>query len=145
MRMRHIILYSLASLALSYFSTLSHKWHDFRKKNIEHKFDFLYYFCLKHFLFRRSTERYIINVHRSSCKAPAILVRFEWKLNFLKGFPKNVQICNYWKSVQCQPSCSMQKNRQTDRKTDCIWWRQKSLFANLRTRLRTLHYYSYVS
>jgi len=39
MRMRRIMLPSLAWLALAYFSTLSHKWHDFRKEknNSEHE------------------------------------------------------------------------------------------------------------
>jgi hypothetical protein len=32
-RMRHIILSPVASLALQYFSTVSHKRHDFRKKS----------------------------------------------------------------------------------------------------------------
>ena len=51
-RMRHIILPSVACVVLLYFSTLSHKWNDFREK-VEYKicFWFLYKFCLKDFSF----------------------------------------------------------------------------------------------
>jgi hypothetical protein len=52
-RMRHIVTSFAVPLA-PYFSTLSHKRHYFRGKNvIKHKmcFDYLYNFRLKHFSF----------------------------------------------------------------------------------------------
>jgi hypothetical protein len=51
-RMRPIILLTAACLAIQYFSTLSHKRHEFRENVIEHTmcvFDFLYNICVKHF------------------------------------------------------------------------------------------------
>ena len=44
--------------------------------NIKLCFDFLYNFCLKHFLALRTERGITINILRSSCKVPVILVRF---------------------------------------------------------------------
>ena len=55
-----VILSSVACPALKYFSTLSHKRHDFRKKKILHKknvrFDFLYNCCAKRFSFEEEVS-----------------------------------------------------------------------------------------
>jgi hypothetical protein len=50
-RMRRTILSPEACPALQYFSTLSHKRNDYRKKDTEHEmcFNFLYSLCVKHF------------------------------------------------------------------------------------------------
>jgi hypothetical protein len=50
------------------------------------------------FLIPMRNERDITrNVHRSSCKGPVVLVRFEPNLNFLHRFSKNLQISNFIK------------------------------------------------
>jgi hypothetical protein len=79
-RMRRIILPSVACLVVPYFSTLSHKWHDFRGgKIIEHKMCvFIFSTTLSEiFLILRRIQRdIIIDVRRSSRKVTVILVRF---------------------------------------------------------------------
>jgi len=50
--MHCVILPSIACPGLQYFSTLSHKWHDLKKRVILTKneyFDYLHNFCLKYF------------------------------------------------------------------------------------------------
>ena len=78
MRMRRIILSSVACLAVPYFSTLSHKRHDFLKKVIEHKMCsdfFLELFSETFLIVGRIEIDFIVYVHRSSCKVSVILAR----------------------------------------------------------------------
>jgi hypothetical protein len=61
-RMRRITLSSVGWTAVQHFSTLSHKWHDFRGAGggvTEHQKCVLIFldFCLKHFSLLRKTER----------------------------------------------------------------------------------------
>jgi len=80
-RMRRIVLSSVDCLAVPHYSTLSHKGKDLQKKktllNIMCVFDFLYNFFSNTFLIpRRNEGNVIINVFRSSCTVPVIVVRF---------------------------------------------------------------------
>jgi len=77
-RMRRIILSPVASLSLQYFSTLSHKRHDFRREllNIKCVVALSLELSFETFLIVRRTERDIIHVDRSSYKVPFILARF---------------------------------------------------------------------
>jgi hypothetical protein len=76
---RHIILSSVACLAVPYFSTLSHKWHGFWEKShwtYNVCFDFFLKLLSETFLIIRGIQWGIINVRTSSCEEPIILVRF---------------------------------------------------------------------
>ena len=81
-RMRRTILSYVVCPDLHNFSTLSHKRHDFQggKKVLHIKcvcVDFLYNYCLKRFIITGRIQRDIVlNVHRSCCIVPVILVRF---------------------------------------------------------------------
>jgi hypothetical protein len=77
--MRHILLPSVACLALPYIPTLSHKWHDFRKNNIEHKMFVLIFsttLCEIFLILKRVERATIINVHMYAYEVPVIVVRF---------------------------------------------------------------------
>ena len=128
MRMRRIILSSVACPALLHISTLNHKPQHFRGWGVvEHKMCFYFYsFCLT-FLTQRRIQRYrTINTHsgRYSCHIPM-------KLEICRqNFETHTDVKLSWKSDQWEPSCS----KRTDGRT---WRRSQSLFEILRTRLKT--------
>jgi len=74
------ILSSMACPALQYFSTLSHKRHDFREKKNYCTWNCVLVFSLKFvwklLSLRRNEPDLITNVHWSSCKVPVIPVKF---------------------------------------------------------------------
>jgi hypothetical protein len=77
-RMRRYALSSLAYLAVPYFTILSPKRHDFRKKVVERKACVLMFSTnlSGEFLILRIIQRdIVINVHTTSCKVPVILAR----------------------------------------------------------------------
>jgi hypothetical protein len=76
--MRRIILSSVVCPVLPYTSTLSHKRRDVWENvlNIRYVFWFFLQRFSETFICVRTQRDTTINVHRSSCKVPFILVRF---------------------------------------------------------------------
>jgi len=76
--MRSIIL-PYVGRPLPYFSTLSHKGHDFRIKVIKHKMCVLIFstsLSEKRLILRIIQQDTVINVRKSSCKVSLIFVGF---------------------------------------------------------------------
>ena len=114
------ILSSVACPAVLHFSTLSHKWHDFREKlfNIKCVFLFSLQSLFEKFLIPRRSERdMIINVCCYSCKISVILVGFYRIVNFLDTFSKNTQISNFMKICLVEAEL-FHADWRTDRQTD---------------------------
>ena len=92
----------VASLAAPYFSTLSHKWHDFRKNVLNIKCVLWFYVQLLSktlFILRRIQQDIIINVHKCPCKVPLCLSYFNENWIFLTHIPKNPLISDFMKSL----------------------------------------------
>ena len=93
-RMRHIVTSIVAPRSPPYFSTLSHKRYDFRKKllNIKCVFWFSLQFFSKTFFILRTIQRDIVtNVKTSSWKLSVSLVEFKRNLNFLNRVYNNAK------------------------------------------------------
>ena len=117
--LRRDILSCVTSLALSYFSELSHIRHGFRENVIEHKMCVLIFSTFVCNI-SHSKKNSAVHYHKFTCiQVPVILVRFSSNWNFLNRFSTNNQTSNFAeKSVQWEPSCSMRRDRRTDGRTD---------------------------
>ena len=69
---KRVILSSMACMSLTYFSTRSHKRHDFRENLCLFNFTLFEIFLI----LRRIQRDIIINKYRASCKVTVIDVRF---------------------------------------------------------------------
>jgi len=117
-RMRRII-YILQPVRLYHmFSTLTHKRNDFREKLLNKEFTFWFslQFSSKTFLILRKIQRDIITeIHRSSRKVVATLVRFNETWNFSTDFRK---ISKYQISRNPSTLSQVVTYGQTDLRTD---------------------------
>jgi len=95
------ILSSVSCAALEYFSTYSHKRHDFRKRGLDYKMCVLIFsttFVRNIWYYKENIARYDQkNVYWASCKVSVILVRFQWNLNFPDTFSNNTTVLNFMK------------------------------------------------
>jgi hypothetical protein len=99
--MLHLIPSSVAYLAVQYFSTLSHKRHDFQKKNfpnVKCVFIFSTIWAWNIYYFKNIQRDIITNVNTFWCKVPVLLVSILWNLHFLHRFSKNNEISNFVKN-----------------------------------------------
>jgi hypothetical protein len=121
MYMRRVILSIVTCPDIQYFSALSHKRHDFRKKVTEHKM------CVSIFY-----ATFVLNIFHSKknwarCDQKTILVlmestRYSWQIYF------KYEICQqifeqYWNkkfhenSLNLEPSCCVRKERHAEAKS----------------------------
>jgi hypothetical protein len=113
-----VLYYYLWPVLLYHIFPYYHKTAWFWGKIIEHRMRFLIF--SKTFawnILRRIQRDIVINVHRSSCTVPFILLEFEWNLNFLHRFLKNIPTQNFIK-IRAVGADLFHADGKTDRRTD---------------------------
>ena len=126
--------YLLAVRFYNIFFTFSHKRNDFRKKVIAHKICILPLHLLSEtfFILRRTGRDTIISVYWSSCISVHYSTHIWMKLALSQQiFEKMLKYQISWKSIQCEPSCSMRTGGRTDKTTVIV------TFRNLANALKT--------
>ena len=113
------ILSSVACPALQYFSTLSHRLQNFRKKKKITEYEIWVLIFSTSFVgnISHSRQKRAIcskNVYFSSCKVTFILSPLNANLISPTDFRKILRFRISWKSLQWEPSFSMRTDRMTD-------------------------------
>jgi hypothetical protein len=114
-RMRRIILSSVTCLAVPYFSSLSHKRHDFLKKVIEYKMCVLilsttFVWDISHS--EENSARYYRKYTKSlHVKCPLFLSDFNEIWIISRDFLEILKYQISWKSIQWKLSCSMRTDK----------------------------------
>jgi hypothetical protein len=125
------ILSSFGCSALQYFSTLSHKRHDFRKNVTEHKMCVLIF--SKPFVWNISHSKKNWARYDHKCilvfmyRYPLFYSYMNETWIFSTEFRKMLKYQISWKFIQCEPSCSMRKGGRTDKTRLIVTFRN---FAN---------------
>jgi hypothetical protein len=114
------VLSSVVCPTVLYFSTLSHKRHDFRGKillNIKCMFlDFLYKFCLQHFSFQDEFCKILSQMSIDlRVKYPLFWSDFNEPGIFLDMFLKNTRISNFMKILPARDDFFFRAGRGRDR------------------------------
>jgi hypothetical protein len=116
-RMRCVVLSSVACLAAPYFSTLSHIWHDFRKKLLNIKCVCVWIFCTTFaqisLILRRINQIVSYTYVGLHVKYPLFLSDYNETWIFMTCFRKMPRCQIPWKSILWEPSCFMRTDRQT--------------------------------
>ena len=99
------------------FSTLSHKWYNYRKRNLEHTVFWLPLdiFFSETFLILRRNGRDMIKTYTGlHVKYELFSSDLNKNLFFSADFRKIFRYQISWKSAQCHPSFHMRMDRRTD-------------------------------
>ena len=118
-------LLSLACPAVQYFSILSHKWHDLKKKkiywveNVCFHFFQIFTWNISHFM--KNWARYDKKIYIGlQVKCHFFLSEFNETWTFLADFRKILKYQISWKFFQCEPGCSTRMGGRTDRSDEAI-------------------------